>query len=105
MNRELTNLVLLGVGALVLYQVLKKKIGDVTAPVSDAIAKLWLALTEQPPMQVVGDVVLPDGSTVPLSTLPIRADAQNRVYTNLSGHVYQLQPHDANGNWPAVLVQ
>lgn len=105
MNRDLINLALLGAGAYVLYQVLAKKIGAVAAPATDAIAKLWVSLTEQPPMQVLGDVVMPDGSTVPLSTVPIRGDAQGRVYTNLNGHVYQLQPHDANGNWPAVLVQ
>jgi hypothetical protein len=105
MNRELTNIALIGVGGFILYKLLKDQLNKATAPLSDAIAKFWVSLTEQPAMVVQGNVKLPDGTAFPLSTAVVRADAQGHVYTQAAGHVYQLQPHDADGDWPAVLVQ
>jgi hypothetical protein len=105
MNRELTNLALIVLAAVILYQLLKKAIPNATAPAADAIAAFWLKLfPNPPPMNVLGNVVMPDGSLVPLQGLEVRTDANQNVFVKVGSSVYQLAPSDANGNWPAVAV-
>ena len=83
---------------------LPKIASDATDSASTAIANLWVTLTQQPPMTVLGSVVFPDSNTVAISSLPIRSDGAGNVYTQYNGHVYQLQPSNAQGNWPAIQV-
>ena len=94
---------IVGVAGYGLYRALKQ-LPKVTDPVSSALANLWVNLTAQPAMTVLGSVIFPDGNSVTLSSLEVRSDAQGGVYVKYAGHVYQLQPSDAFGNWPAVQV-
>lgn len=71
---------------------------------STGIANLWVSLTQAAPINVLGNVVFPNGAAVPISQMPVRTDASGNVYVNSGGVTYQLQPSDANGNWPAVAV-
>jgi hypothetical protein len=76
-----------------------------TNSVASGAANLWLTLFPLPPtMSVQGNLVLAAGSLVPISQVQIKTDSVDNVYALWSGHVYQLQPSDANGNWPATLV-
>ncbi|MGH7743763.1 MAG: hypothetical protein ACREQ5_02950 [Candidatus Dormibacteria bacterium] len=103
-----SDLILWGIGAVALYFIYKKVIAPlVVAPanaLATGIANLWLTLTLSPPMQVLGNVVFPDGSQVPLSQFSIGTDSKNNVYVQSGGVTYQLHPHDANGNWPATVA-
>ena len=104
----------IGIAGYALY-VLFQKIPKLPTP-GQIASKLidWLALpfiNLPPAMQVLGNVVLPTGTMVPLNTLEngqIRQDLNQSppaVYANVSGSIYQLAPSDANGNYPAVYVQ
>jgi len=81
-----------------------------TNAVSSGIADVWLSLPLvglPAAMTVLGNVQLPNGSLVPLSSLQsgqIRTDANNNVYANVSGTIYQLSPSNAQGNYPATLI-
>ena len=83
---------------------------NIVNTVSSGIADLWLSLPLvglPPAMQVLGSIQLPNGSLVPLSSLQsgqIRTDANNNVYANVSGTIYQLSPSNAQGNYPATLI-
>lgn len=84
----------------------KGALSSATLPVSTGIANLWVQLTSSAPLQVPGNVLFPDGTGAPVSTLTIKTDAAGNVYTQMYGHVYQLQPSDpVTGDWPAILVQ
>lgn len=81
-----------------------------TNAVSTGIADVWLSLPLvglPAQMTVLGNVQLPSGTQVPLSSLQsgqIRTDANNNVYANVSGMIYQLSPSNAQGNYPAILI-
>lgn len=75
-----------------------------TAPVSNAIASGILALTQQPAMNVPGNINFPDGTSGPVSTYAIFTDSAGNVYVKNNGSTYQLSPSDANGDWPATYV-
>jgi hypothetical protein len=99
-------LAVLGVGAFVAWKWFSKTVGAITAPVSSALANAWVSATSPSPMNVLGNVVFPDGSQTPLNQLDVRSDNQTGAVQVLSGgHIYQLQSHDSNGNWPAMLIQ
>ena len=102
---SITSLATLGLVAYAIYKILPflQKGKDET---SDTIAKWWLALFPNPPaMQVLGNVVFPDGTFVALANLqPPKSDPNGNVFVTYNGHYYQLSPSDANGNWPATLV-
>lgn len=98
-----------GLGVYFLYTFLSKKIPDAakkaTAPLSQAIANFWVSLTASPPMPVLGDVILPDGTDIgPLSQFSVGKDSSGNVYIQSGADVYQVQPSNAQGNWPATLV-
>ncbi len=117
-------LVLVGVGiaGYLLYQVYKgaKAVGSavvaggeavyhgaqiVTAPVSNVIAAGILKLTQQPAMNVPGNVIFPDGSAAALSSYPsVFSDASGNVYIKDRGSTWQLHPSDVDGDWPATYV-
>lgn len=82
----------------------------VTNAVSSGIADLWLSLPIvglPAQMTVLGNVQLPNGTLVPLSTLQagqIRTDPNNNVLANVNGTIYQLSPSNTQGNYPAALI-
>lgn len=101
---NVTSLALLGIAAYVAYKVLGK--GGLTDSASSAIASLWLKLFPLPPtMEVLGNVKFPGNIMVPLAKLAVREDSEHRVFTQYAGHLWQLQPSNEYGNWPAVLVK
>lgn len=105
-ERDLLFLAVLGFALYYLFGKVQQQASNLLAPVSDAIASAWLAATLPSPMDVLGNVVFPDGSQVAVSALSLRANSQTgAVQVMYSGHIYALSPSDANGNWPAVLVQ
>lgn len=76
----------------------------VTAPVADVLSWWWM-LDDPPGVSgILGNVVFPNGQQSPLSSYKIKTDQSGTVYINAGSSVYQLQPSDSNGNWPAVLV-
>lgn len=81
-----------------------------TNAVSTGIANIWLSLPYfglGSNIQVLGSVILPDGTVVPLNTLAqgkIRQDQNSNVYANVNGNIYQLSPSNSDGNYPATLV-
>lgn len=89
---------------------LKKGAGLITAPVTDAISNAVIAYDpylSQPTVQstLTGSVLFPNGAQVPLTNLQVMASGTGNAFRALvtyQGKTYQLQPHDANGNYPAV---
>lgn len=77
-----------------------------TAPVATALASAWLSMTSAGSMPALGNVIFPDGTTTPLSQLTVKQDALGNVYVGApaSGLLFQLQPSDASGNWPALQI-
>jgi len=78
----------------------------IIAPVADVLSWWWML--DDPPgvgSGLLGNVVFPNGAQSPLSSYKIKQDKSGSVYINAGSDVYQLQPSDANGNWPAVLVR
>ncbi|MGH2855474.1 MAG: hypothetical protein ACRDLF_14930 [Solirubrobacteraceae bacterium] len=108
-------LVALGVGGYLLYQLLSKVpqlAQQATAPISDAIAAAWVgatnALNGSVTMQLLGSIAFPDGSLVPIAQLPagaMRSDASGNLQILYGGHIWQLSPHNANGDFPASLLR
>jgi len=98
-------------GALyVLYQIItgvKNTASGAIDSVSTGLANSWLDLFPNPlPMGVLGNVVFPNGQMVALSNLaPMQNPSTGQVAVQYGGHVYALSPSDANGNWPATLIQ
>jgi hypothetical protein len=77
----------------------------ITAPVSNVIAAGILKLTQQPAMNVPGNVLFPDGTSAPLASYPsVSKDAAGNVYVIDRGSTWQLHPSDADGDWPATYV-
>jgi len=98
-------IVLLGAAGAGLYVLFKgmKQFQKGTDYVAEGIAKLYLKMTLAPPVQVLGNVLFPNGTKVPLSQLEIRTDSAHDVFTRFQGNIYQLQPSNAQGDWPATL--
>src|SRR5262249_36823077 len=86
----------------VLYTMLKKS--SFTDATSSYLADIWLSLTLPPAMVLQGNIVLPNGTLLPLQNSDVKQAPDGNVYLNLGGTFFMLQPSDANGNWPAVAV-
>lgn len=115
-------LVALGIGGYLVYQLWKgakavgaaavdagkavyDAAGTLTAPVSNAIASGYLALTAQPGvLGTAGNVLFPDGTASPLSAYTLYRDTQGNVYVKDRGSTYRLGQSDADGDWPATYV-
>lgn len=83
--------------------------GAATNWTSDQIAQLiswWDTLTVSPPMNVLGNVVLPNGQSFPVASLTLRQDSQGNVYFQTTDNsVWQISPGaNAQGNWTATIV-
>ncbi len=77
-----------------------------TGPVANVIAGTVLKLTEYPAINVSGNVLFPDGTGAPLSSYAIFKDPAQpgAVFVKDRGSTWQLQPSDADGDWPATYV-
>jgi hypothetical protein len=107
----------LGIGGIgyLLYKTMSgvnKAVTGATGAVAQGIADIWLSLpyvglgTGQ---QILGNVLLPSGTLVPLNSLSrgqIRQDNNTppNVYANVNGTIYQLSASNAQGNYPGALV-
>lgn len=97
-------LLILAIGGVALYALSKfsKVAGaaiDASASgIADAIT-FWEQLGSGAPIQVLGNVVLPSGTVVTISSLQWRQDNQGNAYTNVGGSVYELAARDSNGNF------
>jgi hypothetical protein len=105
---DFINLGFLALGAYVFYKLFGPK--GPGAKVVDFIG--WVAadfytwaVLERQNMNLLGNIILPDGSLVPLQNVDIRQAPGGPVVASYGGHFYQLSPADANGNWPAALIQ
>ncbi len=96
-------LITLGIVGAVAY-FLWKKFGGLETQAVGAVADWWVNLTSGGPITVPGNALLPDGSKVPIASLQIKSDTQGNVFTLIQGIGYQLQPSNADGDWPAVRV-
>lgn len=102
-KEDLLQLVIIG-GLLYFLVSYLQKSSFIQTP-ANVIADFYAWLTLPPSMIVQGNVVLPNGSLVPLSLTDVRQNGANVVVAEYEGHYYQLSPSDANGNWPATLIQ
>jgi len=84
-----------------LYSKLQTNVG---APVASVLADIWLSLTLPPAMVLQGNILLPDGTLIPLQNSDVKQGPDGNVYLNLGGTFFRLYPSDANGNWPATRV-
>lgn len=103
MKDDAIQLVLLVGAGLAIYYFLKKS-PLLTTPAS-WIADFYLWATLPAAMVLQGNIVMPDGSLVPLASATVKQNASGDVVALYGGHYYQLFPSDENGNWPSVLVQ
>ncbi len=78
----------------------------VTAPVAAALASAWNAMTATSSMPVLGNVLFPDGTLTPIAQLTVKQDSLGNVYvaSPANGLLFQLQPSNADGNWPALQI-
>jgi hypothetical protein len=98
---------LLGGGAAIwfLWKQFKAGVTAATDPLATGIANLWVKLFDAPSMVIPGNVVLPDGSKIPVNSLVIKTDTLNNLFTQISGRIYQFQPSDPiTGDWPLKQV-
>lgn len=107
-TQDWVKLGLFGVAAYLIYQLMttaSTAVTGATNAVSTSIADAWVSWTSEPAMSVSGNMVLPDGSLIPLAAASIKQSPSGLVYAQYGGAYYELSPSDANGNWPATPVQ
>jgi hypothetical protein len=100
----------IGLGGYLLYRFFGKAktlATQATAPIAAGIANAIVSLTAQPQMDVLGNIILPDGSDGgPLSATTVYSDNSGGVFVKTTnGDVYRVGKSDANGNWPVTFVQ
>lgn len=76
-----------------LFQLLSKNGGNV----KDAFDKLLQFAAADAPPVVTGQLILPDGSQVPLANLYV----DSNMNVNVNGRTYTVKYRDANGNYVA----
>lgn len=95
-------------GGIVLYFVynrIKKDTGAAAGAIASGVAKpiadFYSWLTVPAPINVLGQIVFPDGSAISPNNVSIKWDG-NQGYFVLEGTKFLLSSHDANGNYPAT---
>lgn len=96
-NNKLINVALMGVGIYVLYKLLQKITAPVIDPLAQGIASSYLYFTSPGDVTVTGNIILPNGSQVPIANIYID-DSMQFVY---NGRTYTVTGRDANGNYNA----
>jgi hypothetical protein len=99
---DLAELALLGFGIYLLWQLLGKAGSAASAGISSA-AKAYVNLTSSAPASATGNIILPNGASIPASSVtPTFVGSSNVAQFSYQGQTYYLNtPHDANGNWQA----
>jgi len=98
-------LALLAAGAYLLYRLwntASSAVASVTAKPVTAAAQAYVNLTT-PGIQTVGNVILPDGTPIPVGTVnpsPIPGST-SATFSYLGQQYYLNSPSDAAGNWQA----
>lgn len=102
-TEDIIKLALLGGLAYFVYTYLQKSspVQGTASVIADFIT--WATLPAS--MVVQGNIAFPDGTLYPLADVNVRQSPTGAVVANYQGHYYQLSPSDANGNWPATLIQ
>lgn len=113
-----STLIALGIAAGIGYALyrlaggLRDQIEKVTEPVAQAIASLWLKFKPLPPsIELLGNVKFPGNLFVPVQQLSREGAIRHTpepdfaVYVKYADHLWRLEPRNAAGNWPAVLVK
>jgi hypothetical protein len=91
------------VAAYFLWKKLSAGIGSVTAPVANAAADAWVAMTAGPGAVPTGNIILPGGKMVAVADVIPHAQSDGTTTVAVDGATYIIQPGtDANGNWTAV---
>lgn len=123
-SQDFVLLALLALGGYVLYQVVQgvkattQAVGTaasalyhgaqtLTSPIASALATAWVNMSPSmmSTMSVNGNVLWPDGTTTALSQLAVKQDNLGNVYvSDGQGLLFQLQPSNAQGNWPAIQI-
>ena len=75
----------------------KTALNTVTQPIANA----YVSLTSPAAPQVQGMILMPDGSTLPVSSVS-PSWIGNALVFSYQGTNYQLYGHDSNGNYPAA---
>jgi hypothetical protein len=99
----------IGLGAYLLYKAfsgVKTVVCAVTAPATAALANWYVSLTSCGAAIPTGQVLLPNGTAVPVAQLQVSSVAgTNSAMFTYGGQTYYLNsPHDSNGNWAASLT-
>lgn len=90
-------------GAALLYYLYKKALPNVTAPIVNAAADAWVAMTSGPAIVPTGGIVLPSGQVVPVASVTPHAQNDGSTTVNVGGTTYTILPGtDDDGNWQAV---
>jgi len=94
-------------GAIALYYLWSKTSGvvaNITAPITNAAADAYVSMTAGGAATPSGNVVLPDGTSVPVAKLTPTIDASGDTTVSYGGSKYVVLPGtDSNGDWNAVV--
>ena len=91
----------LGLAGFIAYEWLKSSTTGAINAVTQPIANAWVSLTSPAAPQVQGMILMPDGSTLPVSSVS-PSWIGNALVFSYQGTNYQLYGHDSNGNYPAA---
>lgn len=91
----------LGLAGFIAYEWLKSSTTGAINAVTQPLANAWVSLTSSPGASVQGMILMPDGSTLPVSSVS-PSWIGNALVFSYQGTNYQLYGHDSNGNYPAA---
>jgi hypothetical protein len=97
MKSSTLNWILLGVGGYLLYRFWQQAQGVVDAAVTP-LANAYVNLTSGGNVSVSGNLIFPDGSSVPLSQLYV----DNNMHVQYNGKTYTVTSRDSDGNYHAA---
>jgi len=91
----------LAVLAYFLYKKFSVGINSAVNTAASGIANAYVGLTSPAAPVPQGSVIMPDGTNFPLASIQPQWQG-NALLFSYAGGTYQLQPHNADGNYPAV---
>ncbi len=92
----------LAAGGYLLYKWLASGASLFANTLASPIASAWVGLTAPGAPVPQGSIIFPDGSSIPAANVSMTWIG-NALTFAYNGRNWQLQPHDANGNYPAIL--
>jgi len=91
----------LGIAAIWLYSKFKGGLNAVVDTVTQPLANAYVAATSGAAPVPQGSVIFPDGSFIAVASIQPTWYGNALVFT-YNAQNWQLQSHDANGNYPAI---